>query len=476
LNSSSDENISLLIELLNDPDSKVRNTAIKTSSRKYNNEVILSLIDNLNYPHYSNQASDALELIGEPALGLLEGCFYRTGQNSQNLIKIIQVVGMIGGQRSKDILWNKIDFPDKVIVSQILLSLGESGFKASISQITRIKYAIESDIADIRWNLSALLEIGSNDVSEIIKALEWENQNDIDHIYMLLAMLYDTSSIQLVKENIESGTTEGTTYAIELLDVFLSDQLKQRVIPVLDDLSITEKNTRLEVFYPRIKLDEKLVLKFLINRDYTQTNRWTKACVLKQIGKKRIADFSLDLIAQIFNPDKLVREIAAWSLYQITPFEYHQSTLRLGEDKKRELDTVILASGTNSRLMLFEIASFYYSIPIFENIQGVALSNIADMTEEVRLPKGESLNMDEKMNHNFYIIYTGETDFFSKGDKIGKFTKGQFIGEMLASSGFINTNLIVATEPTILLSLNKELFYDLLSDNVKLADKILEFI
>ena len=80
------------------------------------------------------------------------------------------------------------------------------------------------------------------------------------------------------------------------------------------------------------------------------------------------------------------------------------------------------------------------------------------------------------MNHNFYIIYTGETDFFSKGDKIGKFTKGQFIGEMLASSGFINTNLIVATEPTILLSLNKELFYDLLSDNVKLADKILEFI
>ncbi len=72
---------------------------------------------------------------------------------------------------------------------------------------------------------------------------------------MLLTMLYDTRSIQLVKENIDSGTTEGITYAIELLDVFLSEQLKQRVIPLLDDLSTTERINRLDNFYPRIKLD-----------------------------------------------------------------------------------------------------------------------------------------------------------------------------------------------------------------------------
>ena len=31
----------------------------------------------------------------------------------------------------------------------------------------------------------------------------------------------------LLKENIDSGTAEGITYAIELLDVFLSEQLKE---------------------------------------------------------------------------------------------------------------------------------------------------------------------------------------------------------------------------------------------------------
>jgi hypothetical protein len=155
---------------------------------------------------------------------------------------------------------SKIDYPNKIVVSQVLLSLGECGFKAGISQITRIKYAIESDIADISWNLSAMQEVGEDGFGAQIKSsLKWEIQNDIEHIYMLLTMLYDTRSIQLVKENIDSGTAEGITYAIELLDVFLSEQLKKRVIPILDDLTIAERTNRLEEFYPRVKLDEALV-------------------------------------------------------------------------------------------------------------------------------------------------------------------------------------------------------------------------
>jgi hypothetical protein len=171
-------------------------------------------------------------------------------------------------------LWNKIDYPDKVVVSSVLLAMGGAGFKAGISQISRIKFAIENDIGDISWNLSAIAEIGNDGFAKELKeAIRAEIRNDIDHVYMLMAMLYDTRSIQLVKENIESGTVEGTSFAIELLDVFLSEQLKERVIPVLDDISEQDRIKKLEIFYPRMDLDEKLVLKFLINRDYTQSIR-----------------------------------------------------------------------------------------------------------------------------------------------------------------------------------------------------------
>jgi MFS family permease len=474
LHTSLDECTRFLMELLSDNEPKVRNTAIKTTVKKHNPEVINALIDNLADPVFSSQAMNALVLIGQPTLPALESAFYRSGQSTQVMMRLVQVIGRIGGQRAKDMLWSKIDYPDKVVVSQVLLSMGEAGFKAGISQITRIKYAIEADIADIRWNLSAIHEVGDEGFADQIrKSLRWEIQNDIEHIYMLLAMLYDTHSIQLVKENIDSGTSEGITYAVELLDVFLTDQLKQRVIPILDDLTDNERISRLDTFYPRIKLNTKLVLKFMINRDFTQANRWTKACILFQIGTQRIEDFKLDLIAQLFNPDNLICEISAWALHQIDPGLYQQNTSRLGEARKRDLDELIIKG---RRMTIFEKVLFYQRIPVFAETSGVTLSYLADISTEVRLSKGESLTLDTARNNDFYVIVSGSVKFFEKGREKALFREGQFVGEMLSLPNFLNTNFIVAQTDLVALRFNKDQFYEILSDNVSLSDRILEYI
>jgi MFS family permease len=475
LHTSRDESISFLIELLSDNEAKVRNTAIKTSTKKYNQEVINSLIENMGNPVYSNQAMHALTQIGADALNLLESAFYRSGQTTQVMLRIVQTVGRIGGQRSKEMLWAKMDYPDKVVVSQVLLSLGECGFKAGISQISRIKYVIEADIADIRWNLSAIQEIGDEGFADQIKkSLRWEIQNDIEHIYMLLAMLYDTRSIQLVKENIDTGSTEEITYAIELLDVFLSEQLKQRVIPILDDLTDNERIGRLDDYYPRVKLDARLVLKFMINRDFTQANRWTKACILFQIGTQQLNEFKMDLIAQLFNPDPLIKEISAWALYQLDVQGFEENVARLNRAQQKDLRDLIVH---NRRMTIFEKVLFFQRISIFENIPGITLSYLGDISEELRLDKGASLLLDESGNNNdFYVITSGSVKFFQKGKEVGVFKEGQFVGEMLASQQFINTNLMVAQTDVIALKFNKDQFYEILSDNVELADKILEHI
>jgi ATP:ADP antiporter, AAA family len=473
LHTGKDDSSSFLLELLNDNEPHIRSTAILTSIKWNSPEVINAVIENLNNPMFSNQAMNALVLMGSNTLLNLDSAFYRSGQATPTMLKLVQVIGRVGGQRAREILWNKIDYPNKVIVSQVLLSLGECGFKAGVSQITRIKYAIEADIADISWNLSAINEVGDEGFGEAIKAsLRSEIQSDIEHIYMLLTMLYDTRSIQLVKENIDSGTTEGITYAIELLDVFLSDQLKQRVIPLLDDLTDGERISRLEYFYPRIKLDSKLVLKFLINRDFTQSNRWTKACVLFQIGILHIEDFKLDLIAQLFNPDTLVREVSAWALFQMNENDYHQNAKRLGETVKRELDYLIIHS---KKMMRFEKVLFFQRISLFQEVPGVILAALADISEEMRLKEGNVLTLDEKGNHNFYVLVNGVVDYYYRGEVQKQFSEGQFIGEMLGLPNFVNTNLLVAKTDVIVIKFHKNQFYELLSDNVKLADQVLEY-
>ena len=59
---------------------------------------------------------------------------------------------------------------------------------------------------------------------------------------------------------------------------------------------------------------------------------------------------------------------------------------------------------------------------------------------------------------------------------MGTFGNGQFIGEMLALPNFVSTNLVIAKSNVVVLKFNKDQFYELVADNVKLADRVLEFI
>ncbi len=476
-NSSDDDNISLLIELLHDIDPKVRYTAIKTAQRKYNNEVLIALIECLADPVYSVQAANALTVIGGKALNALDSAFYKTGQNTQTMLKVVQIIGRIGGNKAKEILWNKMDFPDKVMVSQVLFALGNCGFRAGITQIARIKYAIESDIEDIAWNISAISEISEEHFgSEIKTALEEEIYYDIDHIYMLLSMLYDAQSIQLVKENIESQTSEGVTYGLELLDVFLSEDLKQRIMPVVDDASYTDKARKLEIFYPRERLENKMVLKFLLNRDFSQTNRWTKTCILYQIGLLNIREFYFDLIANLFNPDLLIREMAAWSLFKLNPRAYDENVARLSQTERRYLDGLIKNKENGHKSLRFDKVMFLKKITVFENIIGLVIADLVDITEEVYIKEGDTLAIDDHYNDDFYIVYKGSINLYENGEIKGESKSGEFIGEMINTSNYLKSNLILALSDTTLLRIKKDSFYDLLADNVKLANEMIEFV
>jgi signal-transduction protein with cAMP-binding, CBS, and nucleotidyltransferase domain len=73
-------------------------------------------------------------------------------------------------------------------------------------------------------------------------------------------------------------------------------------------------------------------------------------------------------------------------------------------------------------------------------------------------------------------VYKGHVQYFEFGNKVADFREGQFLGEQLSESERLNSNTIIAREETILLKFKKDEFYELLSDQVKLADKILEYI
>ena len=77
---------------------------------------------------YGDLAVNALVEIDDDIIQYLEVIFQKTDQDPQTQLRIIRVYEKIKSERAKVVLWNNIDYPDKKIVSQILLALANSGF------------------------------------------------------------------------------------------------------------------------------------------------------------------------------------------------------------------------------------------------------------------------------------------------------------------------------------------------------------
>ncbi|MDQ3392698.1 MAG: MFS transporter, partial [Bacteroidota bacterium] len=218
-----------LIELMRDINTEVRIAALISAGKIKRPELWPLLIENLSSHVYEATAASSLVSIGKAVLPVLHAHFHKSSQKLDVMEKVVRLYGEIGGPLAIEYLWQVIDFPDKHIVTATLYALHKCNYQAGQFHAIRIKQYIEFDARNITWNLAALMEIPKGDVDKnrhLRNSLRAENKNNFNHIYMLLSMLYDEQSIQLVKENIESRTSEGVTFAIELLDVFLDDDIK----------------------------------------------------------------------------------------------------------------------------------------------------------------------------------------------------------------------------------------------------------
>ena len=293
-----------------------------------------------------------------------------------------------------------------------------------------------------------------------------------------MSMLYDAKSIHLIKQNLESGTSEGITYALELLDVLLAEDVKQRIMPILDDISDADKVKKLQVFFPRAKLSTQLVLKFLINRDFTQSNRWTKACSLYQIGRLKISEFKYDLIANLFNPDMMVREMAAWGIYNLDKELYFEHISRLPDDIKDALDSNIkdreLAIGEGN--LIFEKVRFLQSMKVFGQTTGLLLSYLADNMPLRKVLEGETLNLAGELADYFVVVRSGKLNYYIDGVQIKEMKTYNFIGESVDNQEDRKTRILVPMEDSTLLLINKDRYYELLSDNLLFAQKVIRYM
>ncbi|WP_162555945.1 MFS transporter [Reichenbachiella versicolor] len=438
---SDSERIGVLDALLKDSIPSIILNSIIGSQNLTNNDTVNGVINRITYSQYSSAVISVLSSGNNNTVDMLETAFELNRKNEDTQKRIVMAIGKIGNEYAVHKLLEYLKDPNHNIVSVALESLSKCGFTITNEKMAR---SVRSEIAEVCeatiWNMSALLDAKSNHCSnELIKALEIEIKDKYETMFRLLSLLYDPKSVESVKNNINSQNVDDSELASQLLDLFINDELKTYLIPLLKTSAYREKINDLEGVFACEKYNKRDLLTSIIFRDYRWMNGWTKTRALIDL-----CEFSDDktaeiLSAQLVNKNPILRETAAYSLLVNYPdifsdlkarynqkdmFSYVYDTLLEIENKQ--------TSGSNS-ILRQEIAEFLSQVKELNDVSGVSITTLTRLIKILRLDANEVITTTTIDEMNYYFIYEGtiQVDTQKNSSK-----KGQ--NQMIHPLGFVS--------------------------------------
>lgn len=319
----------------------VKKQAIWAAKGTKSKEIIIFLIDFLDKDQYAPLAHNALIGTGETGLEMLELAFQRTNVSDTFKERIIRIIPDTGSVIASSVLFNKLSIKSsyRPLVIDGLLRIN---FVADEKDKLNLNHKLIEQAGICAWNINAFYYCPNDEKFQQLKdELDNEFHKSIHHLFDLLKLAYDKNSIEAVLENLEAGTGESIAFAVELIDTFVEEDIKPYIVPLLEDNSISNKIWALQNYFPLREFNSEGLLKAVINRDNNLIGKQAKIYALNAFQFLGEFNISADLVAQMFNTDKVLRQISAQLIEQIDSTQYLKAKKRLGDKLRVELDKQI---------------------------------------------------------------------------------------------------------------------------------------
>lgn len=400
----------ILKMLLRDPDDEVKRNAIGCAATNYNSGIIAELLEYIDHEDFSDLVMDSLVTIGSDAVDPLINLFQRSDLETKILGKIIRIIGRISSEKSQQFLFEKLVFPNKWIVLEVVNSLNEEKFKFAFNDYSLIDKAIINTIGAASWLLATDVSLQDfTKTSPIKRALDEEYHVTVDLLFKLLQLKYSDGVILEVKKCLMGDSAnEQRELSVEMLGIIVEKEIKEYLLPLLHNNRKKEKVVQLQAYFPIEEKEPVDALREIINSDLGNVSLWTKACALKAYVDIQDISMSEDVYAQVFNPDPLLSEIAFFGIYkwrdQVSPELFERLSYRM---KKRL--RAILDKGENYEYqMLYHKVLSLQNISYFEKVKGHYLIPLAEVLVVNYLEQGESIFIqcsDEEVLPVFMVPY-----------------------------------------------------------------------
>ncbi|MFQ6081838.1 MAG: Npt1/Npt2 family nucleotide transporter [Candidatus Aminicenantia bacterium] len=233
-----------LSKLLRDESPEVIRYAVESAGKLKRREFVPLIIQQLSKPSTQEVASKALVEYGVKIIGTLKDYLGDPEEDIRLRKAIPDILARIGTQRVGDLLALELKKEIRDVESEIIEAMYK--MKSKNPQIHfQEKIVLSEIILKIKESYLILMEMHDlkADKKKAFSATDLENNlaQPLKHIFELLSLIYPQEDVIKAYQNICTGTKKAIDYSIELLDNMLKKEIKEVLLPLIDDIPFKDK-------------------------------------------------------------------------------------------------------------------------------------------------------------------------------------------------------------------------------------------
>ncbi len=485
----------VILQLLDSKYKNVKTVAVKIAAKRKNKELWSKLISFLDDTRYNNLLISKLVEIGEDILPDLNEYFNKQ-QDTKILAKIIQILAKIGTYKAQIQLISYLNYPNREIQDDVINALYYSGFKANEQNIAIIREKIKFIVENLMWFMVTIKDLSKEkNTLRLIQALDLERINSLEQLFMLLSFTRSSEIVELIKINIIG---ENTIFAIELIDIFIEQDIKKILIPLFEPISLSKKIRLLKPYFTIKHLDFEKRLADIVLTDVTKVDIWSKAKALELIAKL-VAD--KDLSENIPEIDE-IDEVEIWTEDYINKIKnnyeiknlsnilwislLHPSelifttTMKMLFDRKIEgLGKIVSKLSEKKRLTYKRLINSLELVPdkirdlrrvyLFYSVPEKSLLRLADIIQQQKVNQGNDISFFKNDEENIFILVKGKLTCKGKNEVVS-FNKNSIIIRGLNAPQ--DADFLTAEIQSIVVKIDRFKFFNLLASNNELVKNL----
>ncbi len=467
---------SALMNLTREFEPDVKIAAVKAMARMSNADHSYMLIEFLNYPEYHAYAFEALVEIGEPALEYLERLFLNPNAEESILSTVVRIYGNVGTAKAIDLLLNKLENQSRRVTQEAIFALHETNFQASSLNVHKILNNVVRVIQTLGWNYLIFNSLPDKEKYFSLRmAFSREIEMNYDLLYDLLSLAYNARTLHEIRELLEHGSQPDISHAIEMLDHFVFEDIKPVLFPIFENISNEERVKRLQYYFPIETMKEDEMISFILTRDYNLLSIYPRVCAMELALTMQDFEVSQELIANMFHPNMLLREVAAMVTHSIDIDLFNNVIQRLDESIQHEIIDTLSAISTKEKMLLIDKFNIIRNMNKFSDLSEDLQITLAQSFTEKKFKEGQHIDLKRNVSeYSLLIINGGELEL--NGNSIPASEDHEY--QVFYSNILINYGIesIIFTGETTVLSIDDHTIQMLLFDFSEIANCMLSCI